>query len=171
MSDPLRENGPVVLVPAAWGVVGAAHAGVVSERTLLIALTVMATVLLMFAVVSWNEMKEGVLRAWRTVLVVGFFLTVSGAAGLYGAPGENVLLGVSLYGWMLLPAAGLTYTARESDAPYPSAFGAVLSVVGALVYAVGVTASAVSVPQAALLAVAVVGLGQTVGIADAVYRY
>lgn len=171
MSDPLRENGPIVLVPAAWGVVGAAHTGVVSERTLLIAHTIMAAVLLVFAVVSWKEMEKGVLRVWRAVLVVGFFLTVSGGAGLYGAPGERVLLGISLYGWMLLPAAGLAYTARESDAPYPSAFGAALSVVGALVYAVGVTASVVSVPQAALLAIAVVGVGQTVGIADAVYRY
>jgi len=170
MSDPLRDNGPIVLVPAAWGVVGAAHAGAVSERTLLIAHTVMATVLLAFAVVSWKEMEAGILRVWRGVLAVGFFLTVSGAAGLYGAPGEEVLLGVSLYGWILLPAAGLAYTARESDAPYPSAFGAALSVVGAVVYAVGVTASAV-VPQAAPLAVGVVGLGQTVGIADAVYRY
>ena len=171
MSDPLRENGPVLLVPAAWGVVGAAHAGVVSERTLLIAHAVMAVILLVFAVVSWNEMGEGVLRVWRNVLAVGFFLTVSGLAGLYGIPGDSVFLAVSLYGWMLLPAAGLAYTARKTDAPYPSAFGAFLSVVGALVYAVGVTAPVLSVPQPSLLAVALVGVGQTVGIADAVYRY
>jgi hypothetical protein len=38
-------------------------------------------------------------------------------------------------------------------------------------YAVGGTASVIGVPHAALLAVAVVGVGQTVGIADAVYRY
>lgn len=170
MSDPLRDNGPIVLVPAAWSSVGAAHAGVFSERTLLIAHAVMATVILVFAVVSWKDMEEGVLRAWRAVLAVGFFLTVSGGVGLYGAPGEKLLLGISLYGWMVLPAAGLAYTARMSEAPYPSAFGAALSVVGALVYTVGVTVSAFSVPQA-LLAIAVVGVGQTVGIADAVYRY
>jgi hypothetical protein len=171
MSDPLRENGPIVLVPAAWTVAGAAHAGVVSGRTFLIAHAVMAAVLFVFPVVSWNEMKEGVLRVWRTVLVVGFFITVSGAAGLYGVHGEEILLGVSLYGWMLLPAAGLAYTARESDAPHASAFGAALSLVGAALYAVGVTASVIGVPHAALLAIAVVGIGQTVGIADAVYRY
>ena len=171
MTDPLRENGPVVLVPAAWLVVGAAHAGFVSERTLLIAHTVMAVVLLLFPAVSWDEMEEGVLRVWRGVLVVGFFLTFSGGAGLYGVPGREVLLGVSLYGWMLLPAAGLAYTARESDSPYPSAFGAVLSVVGALVYAAGVTLRVVPLPQPELLALAIVGAGQTLGIADAVYRY
>lgn len=173
MSDPLRENGPVLLVPAAWGVVGAAHAGAVAERTLLIAHIIMAVILFVFAVASWKEMNEEVLRVWRSVLVVGFFFTVGGAVGLAGAPvlPERVPLAVSLYGWMLAPAAGLAYTARESDAPYAYAVGAVLSVVGAGVYAATVTASVVYVSQPALVAITLVGVGQTVGIADAVYRY
>lgn len=175
MSDPLRENGPVLLVPSAWSVVAAAHAGAVSGRTLLIAHAVMATILLVFAVASWDEMNEGVLRAWRAVLVGGFFMTVGGTAGLVGAPvpAEEALLAVSLYGWMLAPAAGLAYTARESEAPYAYAVGAVLSVVGAFVYAAGSVASGALTPQqtVAVASVAVVGVGQTVGIADAVYRY
>ncbi|MDZ7689439.1 MAG: hypothetical protein U5J64_12155 [Halobacteriales archaeon] len=171
MTDSLRENGPVVLVPSAWAVVGAARIGTVSERTLLIAHIVMATVLLLFAVVSWNEMKEGVLRAWRAVLVAGFFITSAGALGLYGVPYTRALLSVALYGWMLVPGVGLAYTARESEAPYAtyaSAIGALLSLIGAVVYALSST-GVVPVPPTA--GIAVVGVGQTVGIADAVYRY
>ncbi len=176
MSGPLRENGPVLLVPSAWGVVGAAHVGVVSERTLLIALTVMAAILLAFAVLSREEMREGVLRAWLYVLVGGFFLTVAGAVGLAGiaAPFRDALLAVSIYGWMFAPAAGLAYTARESDAPRAYAAGAVLSVVGASAYTVAIVGSAgfVFAPGVpAVGALAVVGVGQTIGIADAVYRY
>jgi len=171
MSDPIRENGPIVLVPAAWGVVGAAHLGVVSNRTLLIAHVVMAVIILIFTFLSWNEMSDGVLWAWRGVLAAGVFLTTAGALGLYGMPYSRALLSVGLYGWMLTPAAGLAYTARESEAQYAtyaSAIGSLLSIVGAGVYA----ASSVGiVPLPVTAAIAVVGVGQTLGIADAVYRY
>ena len=176
MSDPLRENGPILLVPSAWGVVAAAQTGAVSERTLFIALTVMATILLIFAVVSRNEMDEGVLRAWFSVLVVGFFLTTAGAVGLAGlVASADILLAVSIYGWMFTPAAGLAYTARESESPasYANAAGAVLSVVGAAIYTVSLVGFEAPFPSPtlAVAAVSVVGVGQTVGIADAVYRY
>lgn len=176
MSDPLRENGPILLVPSAWGAVAAAHTGAISERTLLIAHLVMATILLIFAVVSRNEMNEGVLRAWLAVLVVGFFLTVAGAVGLAGlVASADFLLAVSIYGWMFTPAAGLAYTARESDAPasYANTAGAVLSVVGAVVYTVALVGFEAFLPPSdlAVAAIFVVGVGQTVGIADAVYRY
>ncbi len=176
MSGLLRENGPVLLVPSAWGVVGATHMGVVSERSLLIAHGVMATILFAFAVLSRNEMSDGVLRVWLYVLVAGFFFTVAGTIGLAGVagPARDALLAVSIYGWMFAPAAGLAYTAGESDSSRAYAAGAVLSVVGASAYTVAVVGSAAFVfaPDApAAAAVIVVGVGQTVGIADAVYRY
>lgn len=175
MSGPLRDNGPVLLVPSAWGVVGAAHVGFVSERSLLIAHGVMATILFVFAVLSRNEMSEGVLRAWLYVLVAGFFFTIAGTVGLAVAePTREALLGASIYGWMFAPAAGLAYTARESDSPRAYAVGAALSVVGASAYTVAVVGSGASVfaPDAlAVAAVLIVGVGQTIGIADAVYRY
>lgn len=169
MSNPVRENVPVLLVPSAWGVVGAVHVGMVTERTLMIAHVVMAVMLFLFAVTSWKEMESGVLRVWRAVLAVGFFVTSAGAFGLYGVPLSDVLLSVALYGWMLLPGVGLAYTARESDAPLAYAVGALLSFVGVVVY----TAAFVfpELPHLELTAVALAGVGQTVGIADAVYRY
>lgn len=159
-TDVLTENGPVVLVPAAWTVAGAAHAGRVETETLLIAHVVMATLIAVFAAVSWSEMSEGVLRVWRAVLVAGFFVTLSGVVGLSASPSGSIPAAVSLYGWFGLPAAGFVYTAREVDAGAPYAAGALLCAAGAAVY--------VTAPVAG---VAVVGAGQTVGIADAAYRY
>lgn len=164
----LRENGPVVLVPGAWAVVVGAHTGAVTQRTFLIAHTVMALLLGAFTVLSWSEMTDGVLRVWKAVLVTGFFFTVAGIVGLVGFA-ESLLLGVSLYGWILAPTAGLGYTAREGEAPYAYAFGVSLSLIGAVLY----TASILTDPSipVSVVAIAVVGAGQTVGIADAVYRY
>jgi hypothetical protein len=167
MGNVLTENGPVVLVPAAWTVAGAAVAGWVQPRTLLIAHGVMAALIAAFAFVSWSEMSEGVLRAWRAVLVAGFFVTLAGVAGLLdGLPYGTALLAVSLYGWFLLPAAGFVYTARKVEVPEPYLAGAALTVAGAAVHAYGVVAG-----SAPVIGIALVGVGQTVGIADAVYRY
>jgi len=172
VASSLKENGPVVLVPSAWTVAGAAHAGVVPDRTLLIAHVVMAFILGVFALASWSEMAEGVLRVWRGVLVAGFFLTVTGALGLLGAPGGAFLRGVSLYGWFLAPAAGLAHTARETDAPHAYSVGATLSLSGAVVYTVALVLSGDSgVAELELAGVTLTGVGQTVGIGDAVYRY
>lgn len=169
----LRENGPVVLVPSAWTVAGAAHVGAISERTLLIAHGVMAVLLAAFAFASWSEMREGVLRVWRGILVGGVFFTVAGVAGLVGSHSEDVLQGVSLYGWFLAPAVGLGYTAYESDAPHAYALGALLSFLGAVVYTVTLfpSASGATVADLEMVAIVLVGVGQTVGIGDAVYRY
>jgi len=155
------ENGPVVLVPAAWIVAGATDAGWLEMRTLLIAHGVMAVLIAVFAVLGWKDMSEGVLSVWRAVLVAGLPVTAAGFVGLYtdAAP----LTALALYGWFLLPAVGFVYTAREVGTPAPYVLAAFLSAVGAVVYA-----SAVS---PAVAGIAVVGVGQTIGIADAVYRY
>jgi hypothetical protein len=155
------ENGPVALVPAAWTVAGATETGLLGTRSLLIAHGVMAVLIAVFATLGWGDMSEGVLRVWRGILVAGLPVTVSGFVGLYTV--AEPLTALALYGWFLLPAVGFVYTALEVDAPSPYALGAILSVVGALAYAVPV------VPPVA--GIALVGIGQTVGIADAVYRY
>jgi len=171
MSDVLRENGPGILVPSAWAVAGAAHAGAVETRTLLIAHVVRTAILVSFSVASWSEMSEGVLRVWRNVLVLGVPVTVAGAVGLSGLlPGAGTpLAGVSVFGWMLSPAAGLAYTGRELGGR-AYLVGAALCLVGAGVYSLGLLTGPRS-SVGALAGVALVGVGQTVGILDAVYRY
>jgi len=158
----LRENGPVVLVPLAWTFVTAAHLELVARRTLLIAHLVMAALLLAFAALSWADMREGALRVWRRVIVVGFGLTVAGAAGLVLS--ERRLLWVAVVGWMLLPAAGLLDTARRGARPARAYLaGGALSALGAAVYVVGPSGS-----TATLVGLLLVGVGQTAGIVAAV---
>ena len=167
---PIRANGPALLVPAAWLVVAAATLGVVSTRALFVAHVVMSVLLVAFVVASWRDMATGVLRAWKLVIVAGTPVTLAGVAGFLALGGPVVppsaLLGVSLFGWALLPAAGFAYTGRRVDA-------------GARIYAAGVgccVVGAVAVaaaPSATWTAVgiAVVGAGQTAGILDATLRY
>jgi hypothetical protein len=167
----LRENGPALLVPAAWTVAAAAVLGVVSTRALFVAHVVMSALLVAFVGASWRDMAEGVLRAWKLVIVAGTPVTLAGVAGFLAVDGAlaaptDPLLAVSLYGWALLPAAGFAYTGRRVAA-------------GARIYDAGVAccvAGAVAVAAApsatwAAIGLAVVGVGQTAGILDATLRY
>jgi len=164
----LRENGPGLLVPLAWTFVTAAHLDLVTIRTLLIAHGVMVAILVAFTAASWREMDSGVLRAWRAVMVVGTGVTVAGTVGLLADPGRPALQAVAIYGWMLLPAAALAYTGRElSEGEWANLGGAAASVLGAGLYAVAGLADAPTL----VAGLALVGLGQTAGILDAVVRY
>jgi hypothetical protein len=167
----LRENGPALLVPLAWGFVALAHAGLVGDRPVLIAHVVMSVLLAAFAVLSWGEMREGVLLAWRRVVVAGLGLTLAGLWGLLGGP-RAVLPGV-VVGWMLLPAAGFLYTAgRVGRHPGVYRAGAALSVAGALVYVGGLVGPReVTAPAVLVAGLGLVGLGQTAGIVAAVLDY
>lgn len=166
-----RENGPAALVPLAWLVVAAAHLGAVSPQALTIAHGVMSTLLAVFALLSWREMSTGALRGWRTIIVAGFGVTLLGLVGLTSGP--DALLGVSLFGWMVLPAIGFAYTGRliaNTDAGGASHYtlAAVLTVAGTVVYAGGSLTG--SVTAALLVGLGLVGVGQTIGIADATLR-
>ena len=166
----LRKNGPVLLVPLAWTFVTAAHLGVVTSGTLLAAHVVMNAVFVLFTVASWSEMRTGVLYAWRLVLLVGLGVTLAGTAALaLGRPDTDFVV-LMLSGWMLVPAAAFVYTARHvTEAPRVYRVAAALSVCGWVVYfggpllAVGGTA--------AIVGLTLVNVGQTAGIANAVYQY
>lgn len=165
----LRESGPAGLVPLAWTLVAAAHVGLVATRPLLVAHAVMLALLVAFLVLSWREMATGALRAWRAVILAGVPTTLAGAVGLLRAPPDPTLLGVSLYGWMLLPAVGMAYTAsRDVAVAWPYSVGAAACVLGTLLYAVA--PASVGLPGV-VAGVALVGLGQTAGIVDAAVRY
>jgi hypothetical protein len=166
----LRENGPVLLVPLAWAFATVAHLDLVTLRTVLIAHLVMDAILVAFTVASWAEMIEGVLWAWRTVLLVGLGLTLAGTVGLLATPPIESLLSLTVIGWMVVPAAGLIYTGENvTAAPRVYTAGAVLSAAGALVYAVGVLGTVGKIGVVAGLVLAAVG--QTAGIVNAVVQY
>lgn len=162
----LRENGPALLVPLAWTFVTAAHLDLVGPHPLFVAHVVMCVLLFGFALLSWSEMRTGVLLAWRRVIVAGFGLTALGTVGLVAT--VEALLWVTVVGWMLLPAAGFVYTARRVERrPRAYGAGAVLSVLGAAAYVLAPVVGDAGL----LLGLALVNVGQTAGIVAAVLDY
>ena len=167
MFGPLRRFGPVVLIPAAWVAAGAAVVGRLPTEGMLIAHLVMAGFIGFFLLTGWREMDRGALRAWRAVLIAGLGITLAGIVGFVGPVAGSALLGVSLVGWMLVPAAGLAYTGREiPDAAAVYAGSAAVSVAGAAVFVWTLSAGDPLVGPAFGL----VALGHTAGIVDAARR-
>jgi hypothetical protein len=184
----LRESGPVVLVPLAWSFAIAAHLGRLEDRTVLIAHLVMDCILAAFAAASWSEMDDGVLRAWKLVLLVGLGFTLLGTSALLGRDGSpssedetaaegtgsvrTRALALTVQAWLLVPAAGLAYTGLnigEDEGPGVYLAGAVCSLLGSLTYASAPTDSPAATRK--LLGLALANVGQTAGIANAVYQY
>ncbi|ERH05845.1 MAG: hypothetical protein J07HN4v3_01453 [Halonotius sp. J07HN4] len=165
----LRESGPGLLVPAAWLVVAAAHRGFFAERSLLIAHLVMVGFIVFFLTTGWEEMNDRALAGWRVVMVVGVATTLCGVAGFLLAPFETPLLAVSLLGWMVLPAFGLLYTGvvlPEGMKIYVAS--GTLSIIGPIIYLLSFL---LGVDLVAIGGIGVTGIGQTLGIGDAVLRY
>lgn len=166
----VRRTAPVALVPAAWLTAIAAHTSQLSLTGLLIAHLVMAGFIAFFTVAGWSELSDGALLVWRRVLVAGFAVTLAGVIGLLTTPPTDVLLGVSLFGWMLLPAVGLARTAvlvSSTDGAWRYLAGSGLSIVGTGVYVASLWAA---VPGYALVGLALVAAGQTIGIGTATVR-
>jgi len=164
----LRDAGPIVLVPSAWAAAGAAEFGYLSPDGILVAHLVMAGFITFFTVTGWNAMASGALRAWRLVLVVGLGITLAGVAGFLVSNYQEPLRAVSLIGWMILPAVGLMYTGRELDAaPLVYFGGGALSLAGAGAFVMSLGSLG---EIAAAVGIALVGIGQTVGIVDASQR-
>jgi hypothetical protein len=168
MIEPIRDLGPIALIPAAWTATALTVLGHLGEEGMLIAHGVMAVFIAFFAVTGWSEMSTGALRSWRTVLVAGLPVTLAGIAGFLVTTVETPLHAVSLIGWMVLPAVGLADTARrlpEAKLVYLSAAG--LSILGALAAVAGL---ALDDQRFVLGALALVAVGQTASIVDASLR-
>ncbi|SDG04080.1 hypothetical protein SAMN04488067_11356 [Halorubrum xinjiangense] len=174
----LRENGPALLVPAAWGVAAGAVLGVVSAHALFVAHVVMSVLLVAFVVASWRDMATGVLRAWKLAILAGTPVTLAGVAGFLARDGAaptlaaavpaDALLGVACYGWMLLPAPAFVYTGLRDPAVPRSILhhvAAACSVAGALVAALSGSSTGT------VAGIALVGAGQTAGILTATALY
>ena len=165
----VRETGPALLIPSAWALVAAAHLGVVTTHPVFVMHAVMSVLLVVFAAASWGEMASGVLRAWRTVIVAGTPFAVVGLVGFARPDAPAALFALALGGWMLLPAAGFGYTARELPAgAWVYAAATAGCPVGAGLYAYGTVAGSTTVQ---VVGIAVVGVAQTAGIVDAVVRF
>ncbi|WP_255198659.1 hypothetical protein [Halorarius litoreus] len=160
----LRETGPVLLVPLAWTFATAAHLELLATRTVLIGHVVMAALLFAFAALSWQDMQaHPVLRAWLAVIVVGFGVTLVGAYAL-ATGSDPTLTGGTVLGWMLIPALALLYTGQvlpREERAWAYTVGGALSGLGAVVFLFG----------RPLVALALVGVGQTLGILVAVVKY
>jgi len=170
MLQQLRESGPGLLVPLAWLFVAAAHVGAVGSRSIFIAHLVMAAFITFFLTTGWADMSTGALAGWRAVMVVGLGVTLTGVAGFVVE--STALLATSLVGWMLLPAAGLAYTGRLLDDAASLYYGtAALGGLGAIVYLLSLVGYGESIGFVGLGGLALVGIGQTVGIVDAVVRF
>ncbi|WP_247006179.1 hypothetical protein [Halorientalis litorea] len=162
----VRDAAPAVLVPLAWLVVDAAHRGLVGTDAVFVAHLVMAAFVAVFAITGWSAMGRGALRAWRAVLVAGLGVTLAGIAGFRLS--SEPLLTVSVVGWMVLPTAGLAYTGRAFPAArLPYYVSAALSGLGAVVYVTTLVRSGL-LPSS--VGIALVGVGQTIGMVDAVLR-
>lgn len=170
----VRETAPAGLVPAAWAFAIAGHLGLVGERPVLIAHVVMVVLLVAFVVLSWGDMRRGVLRAWRLVILAGIPVTLAGVAGaLASPPAAAPLLAVSLVGWAVLPAPALWYTGRESTgtARTVDRTAAALSLAGVGAYLAALAVGTAPSASSRIAGLALVGVGQTVGIVDAAARY
>lgn len=168
MIERVRDLGPVVLVPAAWLATLGAVLDLLDSDGMAIAHAVMLVFILFFLLTGYQSMASGALRVWRGVMVLGTPITAAGFAGFFVTTGETALFSVSLIGWMLLPAAGLAYTAGEiPEARVIYGGGAVLSVLGAL----GMLAFVAGTSDIfAVIGITLVGIGHTVGIGEASLR-
>ncbi|WP_253738581.1 hypothetical protein [Halohasta salina] len=167
MLKQLRESGPGLLVPLAWLFVAAADVGAVGSRSIFIAHLVMAGFIAFFLATGWADMSTGALAGWRAVMVVGLAVTLAGVAGFLVETGSTALWTTSLVGWMLLPAAGLADTGRRLDEAAEVYLGsAAIAGLGAVVYLLSLAGMG-----SGLAGLAFVGVGQTVGIVDAVVRF
>ncbi|MFO7834779.1 MAG: hypothetical protein R6V31_12230 [Halohasta sp.] len=161
----LRESGPGLLVPLAWLFVAAAQIDLVTTRSIFIAHLVMAAFITFFLATGWADMSTGALAGWRAVMVVGLAVTLAGVAGFVFE--STALLTTSLVGWMLLPAVGLADTGRRLDEAAGVYYGsAAVGGLGGAVFVLSLTGVG-----SGLVGLALVGIGQTVGIVDAVVRF
>lgn len=160
---------PAGLVPAAWLLTGGAHASLVTDRTLFAGLLVMDILLVAFAVAAREEMTGVVLPAWEQVLLAGLLANLLGTADMAVRPDSNPALPVTLYAWMLLPAVAYLYTGSETRSRrYRRVYfaAALLSILGTGVYSVPLIGLAGG-STVTLAGIAVLGAGQTIGIAAA----
>ncbi len=168
MIERIRDVGPVLLVPAAWVATLWAVIGELGDDGMLIAHIVMVAFISFFLITGYDKMSTGALRAWRAVMIVGIPVTLAGVAGFVVSSGQKQLFSISLVGWMLLPAAGLAYTARELPAAKVHyGGGAALSVAGAACFLAFLAGAGEMV---GIAGIGLVGIGHTMGIVEAHLR-
>lgn len=107
--------GPALLVPSAWLLVLFNVSGRVSSHSVFIAHIVMIAFLTAFVYIGWDRMSDGVMKAWRTVILVGIPFTALGLAGFLTEVSEMMsFVPVILY-WATVPSLTSIYTGLEAE--------------------------------------------------------
>lgn len=150
----LREDGPVLLIPAAWLTAFFTATGQLSQTPLMVAHLVMVIALVLFLASSWREMAtDPVLRTWRGIILGGILPTAAGYLA-FTTPICSCLADVSIGYWIFAPALGLIITGA-----YDHQHAQTYDLAGML-SAVGLPFIVTGAPELLLI----VGAGQTLGI-------
>lgn len=157
----LLERGPLVAVPAAWGVTALSLSSLVDGMTFIPPmLVVMLAAQLFFLVKGWGEMDSGALGGWRLVILLGIPFTLCGLLGLYWHKPFITLLSIAY--WLKAPGLGMAYTWEMGGGRIYVALGLITVVSGCLFD----TLTLVDLPSLPFLLAA--GAAQTAGIMAAV---
>ena len=168
MLRPVREFGPVVLVPLAWLIVLGTHLDILEEEPLFIAHIVMVVFMAFFVLAGRSDMREGSLYVWWNIILVGLVVTLAGLVGFQIDTGGDILQAIALLGWMLLPAIGFIDTgSRLSGGILVYLCATAACVFGTMMY---IGSLLTGTELAGIVALVVVGVGQTAAIADAALR-
>lgn len=112
----IREYAPIPLIPAAWLLTFSTvvYPGL-STYWIRHMHYFMLIFLGLFAVLSWREMDEPVMKTWRNIIAAGFFFTALGTAGFHINNYQNFLFLAALKYWFIAPVYGFEVTSRNLD--------------------------------------------------------
>lgn len=110
-----------------------------------------------FALFSWNQMQDKVMKTWRNIIAAGFFFTLIGTAGFYVDSYQNFLFLAALKYWFIAPAYGFEITSKYVE-DYGDAYRYLrdLSAITALVFISGLFVQTEIVIGGALVSIALI---------------
>lgn len=106
--------GPAFLVPSAWILTLFNVSGRASSTSVFIAHIVMIAFLTVFVYVGWDRMGEGMLKVWRTVILLGIPFTALGIVGFLTDLPETLTFVPDIVYWAFVPGLIAIYTGFEA---------------------------------------------------------
>lgn len=107
--------GPALLVPSAWLLTLFNVSGSAGSRSVFIAHLVMIAFLTAFVYIGWDSMDEGVMKAWRTVILLGIPFTALGLSGFLTEVSEMMSFVPTIVYWAAVPSLTAIYTGLEAE--------------------------------------------------------
>jgi hypothetical protein len=156
----IREYAPIPLIPAAWILtfLTVVYPGVdpywIKHMHLF-----MLVFLAFFALFSWNEMRDKVMKTWRNIIAAGFFFTLLGTAGFYLSQYQEILSFTTIIYWFVAPTHGFRVTSDNVD-EYSDIYKYLgyLSVPATFIFALGYSTDMVNLMGAGFIMAAAVQL-------------